>query len=89
MDEKIRYGSVKACKWVDEVLFPAPWFPTVKTLNELNCDFTAHDAEPYVVAGQDDCYQETKQGGRFLATLRTSGLSTTDILSQILKERVS
>ena len=89
MDEKIRYGSVKACKWVDEVVFPAPWNPSNSNLDKYNCDFTAHDAEPYLIPGQDDCYHGIKEAGRFLATLRTSGLSTTDILSQILKERVS
>ena len=88
MDEKIRLGSVRACKWVDEVIFPAPWYPSNAHLDKHGIDFTAHDALPYVSAGKSDCYQETKESGRFLPTLRTDGLSTTDILTNILKDRV-
>lgn len=89
MDETIRRGSVRSCKFVDELLFPAPWFPTVEFLDKENCDFTAHDALPYISEGVEDCYLASKKAGRFLPTLRTKGMSTTDILTQILRDRVT
>jgi choline-phosphate cytidylyltransferase len=89
LDETIRYNSVKACKWVDDIIFPAPWYPDVSLLDKHNIDFSAHDALPYVTPGASDCYKVCKDIGRFLPTLRTEGLSTTDILTNILKDRVS
>lgn len=89
LDESVRLGSVRACKWVDEVVFPAPWFPNLELLDKHNIDFAAHDALPYVTSGVDDCYKQCKEAGRFLPTLRTQGLSTTDILTSILKDRVN
>ena len=74
---------------MDEVVFPATWFPDKKLLDDNNYDFTAHDALPYIVPGMKDCFAESKDAGMFLPTLRTDGLSTTDILTNILKNRVS
>jgi choline-phosphate cytidylyltransferase len=48
----------------------------------------AHDTLPYKTPEKDDCYYEFKISGRFLPTLRTEGISTSSILTRILKERV-
>ena len=88
MSQAERIHSVKSCKYVDDIFFPAPWFPDAKLLKDNDFDFTAHDALPYITPGVDDCYKDSKEQGMFLPTLRTSGLSTTDILTRILKERV-
>lgn len=46
----------------------------------------AHDDAPYGSAGQDDIYKEIKQAGKFAATQRTEGISTSDIILRIIKD---
>ena len=87
MDDNERIESIKHCRWADEIYFPAPWSPTLKFLDSIGIDFIAHDAIPYNVPGVGDCYQEMKENGRFLPTLRTEGVSTSDLLVRILKEK--
>ena len=60
MNEEERCESVKHCKWVDEVYFPAPWVPNVKFMEEQKYDFIAHDTIPYANPKNDDCYYESK-----------------------------
>lgn len=87
MTEDERKESVRHCKWVDEVFFPAPWSPTLKFINKKKIDFIAHDTIPYPTPDYNDCYLEFKKEGKFLPTLRTEGISTSDILTRILKDR--
>ena len=89
MNDEERIESVRHCHWVDEVLFPAPWTPTLPFIESLKIDFIAHDAIPYLVPGVEDCYSQFKEKGRFLPTIRTDGISTSDILVRIIKERDS
>ena len=87
MNDDERLEAVSHCRWVDEVLFPAPWEPSVKFMDENNIDFIAHDTIPYVSANYEDVYTDMKRQGRFIPTLRTEGISTSDILVRILKDR--
>ena len=87
MTEKERVESVRHCKWVDEIYFPAPWSPTINFLKKNKFDFIAHDSIPYTVLNEEDCYSDMKEVGMFLPTLRTEGISTSDILVKILKDR--
>lgn len=87
MNDQERIESVKHCKWVDEIYFPAPWSPTLQFLDSIKADFIAHDIFPYPTSSFEDCYAEFKNSGRFLPTLRTEGVSTSSILTRILKER--
>jgi choline-phosphate cytidylyltransferase len=87
MDDNERKESVRHCKWVDDIVYPAPWAPSMAFLTSINVDFVAHDAIPYVVPGAEDCYKEIKEAGRFLPTLRTEGVSTSDLLVRILKDK--
>lgn len=90
MSDQERTESVKHCKWVDEVYFPAPWNVTLDFIDSINVDFIAHDTIPYTIGGDvEDCYFPMKKVGRFLATLRTEGVSTSDLLTRILKNRES
>jgi len=82
-----RANSIEMCKWVDKVVRNAPWIPTLKMFYDNNYDFIAHDAEPYIVPGQDDCYKCFKEKGLFLPTLRTEGISTTDLIGRILYDK--
>ncbi|KAL6763434.1 hypothetical protein V8C86DRAFT_2495052 [Haematococcus lacustris] len=91
MNEKERYESVRHCKWVDEVIEDAPWVITPDFLDRHNIDFVAHDDLPYPdTSGQagvpGDVYAQVKQAGRFRATQRTEGISTSDLILRVLKD---
>lgn len=49
-------------------------------------DFVAHDDLPYNSAGQDDIYKDIKAMGKFAATQRTEGISTSDVITRIVKD---
>ncbi|KAF6262004.1 hypothetical protein COO60DRAFT_703437 [Scenedesmus sp. NREL 46B-D3] len=88
MTEDERYESVRHCKWVDEVLKDAPWVINGEFLEKHNIDFVAHDDLPYADnSGQaDDVYGPVKALGKFRATQRTDGVSTSDLILRILKD---
>ena len=56
-------------------------------MKKINCDFTAHDAIPYGSSDSDDVYRPLKEEGYFIPTLRSEGISTSDIINRILKDR--
>jgi choline-phosphate cytidylyltransferase len=74
-------------KYVDEVLPHAPWIITEEFLNEQRIDFVCHDDIPYETAGVDDAYALCKRLGKFKATERTKGISTTDVVAKILRNK--
>ena len=83
-----RAESMRACRWVDAVL-AAPWTPTPEFLDAHGLDAIAHDDAPYPDASgaAADCYAAVKTAGRFLPTLRTQGVSTSDLLARVLRRR--
>jgi choline-phosphate cytidylyltransferase len=80
-----RAECIRHCKWADEVYENAPWFPSVQFLDQIKCHYIAHDPEPYPADGIDDVYSDIKDHKRFIATTRTEGISTTDIIARVLK----
>ncbi|KAK0529513.1 choline-phosphate cytidylyltransferase [Tilletia horrida] len=82
-----RYASVAACKWVDEVIVDAPWFITPEFIKVHNIDYVAHDDAPYANAssGSSDVYGWLKEQGLFLPTLRTEGVSTSELLGRVVE----
>ena len=89
MNEFERAESVRHCKWVDEVILPCPWTVTVEFLDKHNIDFICHDDLPYGFGGADpadDIYAPLKKAGRFLATERTEGFSTSDLITRIVRD---
>lgn len=91
MDHALRVNSVSHCKWVDEVLADAPWVIDDAYLQKYNIDFVAHDAIPYtdhsgVSDDASDVYGHVKKRGMFLETQRTEGLSTSDLIVNIIKD---
>ena len=86
MPQSERIESVRACKWVDEIIEDTPWIPTVPFLDKHNIDFVAHDAIPYASEDMEDVYAEVKAAGRFAETQRTEGVSTSDLILRIIRD---
>lgn len=81
-----RAETVRHCKWVDEVIPSCPWVVTPEFLAEHKIDYVAHDDDPYGAAEGDDIYAPIKKEGKFLVTQRTEGVSTTGIITKIVRD---
>ena len=82
MTVRERAECVKHCKWADEVIPNCPWIITLDYIGKLNCKYFAQELSPY--NDIPDVYKPFKKVNRFLATQRTEGISTTDIINRIL-----
>ncbi|KAL8800299.1 MAG: hypothetical protein Q9182_005262 [Xanthomendoza sp. 2 TL-2023] len=81
-----RTETVRHCKWVDEVIPNCPWVVTPEFLEEYKIDYVAHDDLPYGADEGDDIYAPIKKEGKFLVTQRTEGVSTTGIITKIVRD---
>lgn len=86
MNEKERYEAVRHCRYVDEILTDAPWELSDEFLDDNKIDFVAHDEIPYVSDDTHDLYAHIKARGMFVATERTEGVSTSDIVARIVRD---
>ena len=85
MKEKDRYESLKHCKWVDEIITDAPWIIDREFIERHNIDYVAHDTIPYPSKNENDVYKLVKDMGKFKGIQRTEGISTSDIITRIIK----
>lgn len=69
-----------------QIITEAPWELSDEYLTKHKIDFVAHDEIPYVGEGCNDIYAPIKQRGMFVATERTEGVSTSDIVARIVKD---
>ncbi|KAL9042866.1 MAG: hypothetical protein Q9180_000289 [Flavoplaca navasiana] len=81
-----RTETVRHCKWVDEVIPNCPWVVSPEFLEEHRIDYVAHDDLPYGADEGDDIYAPIKKSGKFLVTQRTEGVSTTGIITKIVRD---
>jgi len=86
MSESERYEALRHCRYVDEVITDAPWTLQPDFLERHRIDFVAHDDLPYGSTGTDDVYKHIKEAGMFCATQRTEGISTSDVITRIVKD---
>lgn len=52
----------------------------------VQIDFVAHDDLPYNTGDMADVYQTVKEAGKFVATNRTEGVSTSDVIARIVRD---
>ncbi|KNC34681.1 hypothetical protein FF38_09142 [Lucilia cuprina] len=86
MNDFERYEGVRHCRYVDEIIPNAPWTLNDDFITSNKIDFVAHDDIPYTGDGVDDIYGWLKAKGMFVATERTEGVSTSDIVARIVKD---
>lgn len=53
----------------------------------MKIDYVCHDDIPYSTIEADDAYAICKKLGNFKATKRTEGVSTTDVVGKILRNK--
>ncbi|KCZ76468.1 hypothetical protein H311_02533 [Anncaliia algerae PRA109] len=81
-----RVESLKHCKYVDEIVENAPWVITDEFIKEFQIDFVAHDNAPYPGVNHDDIYAPLKKVNKFIPTKRTLGISTTGIITKLVRD---
>uniref|UniRef100_A0A1L8DYY7 choline-phosphate cytidylyltransferase n=1 Tax=Nyssomyia neivai TaxID=330878 RepID=A0A1L8DYY7_9DIPT len=86
MNERERYEAIRHCRYVDEIITDAPWELSDDYLRKHKIDFVAHDEIPYCGEDGADIYAPLKRAGMFVATERTEGVSTSDIVARIVKD---
>lgn len=86
LTDQQRCDTLMHCKWVDEVIPNAPWCVTPEFLLKHKIDYVAHDDLPYASSDSDDIYKPIKEMGMFLTTQRTEGISTSDIITKIIRD---
>uniref|UniRef100_A0A1B6JMT2 choline-phosphate cytidylyltransferase n=1 Tax=Homalodisca liturata TaxID=320908 RepID=A0A1B6JMT2_9HEMI len=86
MTDSERYEAVRHCRYVDEVVRDAPWELDDAFLQKHKIDFVAHDDVPYPSDEGSDIYAFLKKKGMFVATERTEGVSTSDVVARIVRD---
>lgn len=86
MDENERAESLVHCRYVDEVITSAPWELTPEFLDKHKIDFVAHDDIPYKTGDNEDVYKMVKELGMFIPIKRTIGISTSGIITNIVRD---
>ena len=84
-----RYETMRHCKWIDEIVVDSPWVISEQFVKDHDIDFVCHDDLPYAdtsgASGCGDVYLPLKKIGKFHATQRTEGVSTSDLIVRIVK----
>lgn len=85
-NEEERAESLRHCRYVDEVITNAPWILTEEFMEEHEIDYVAQNEAPYKFGDIEDIYQGIKEKGRFVPIKRTKGISTSGIITKIVRD---
>lgn len=83
--EAERYALVQHIRGVDRILPDAPYEPTIELLDSLGAEVGFHGEDMPMQDGQS-VYQELADANRLRILKRTEGVSTTHIISHLMKE---
>jgi len=82
-----RVATVKACKFVDEVVTGVPYIMNDEYLRmvieKYQIDYVVHGDDPCIVDGKD-VYESARKMGKYRTIPRTEGVSTTDLVGRML-----
>tara|TARA_B100000925_G_scaffold291103_1_gene278053 strand:- start:1930 stop:2364 length:435 start_codon:yes stop_codon:yes gene_type:complete len=73
-------------RYIDEILLDTPWIINQEFINKHNIDYVCHDPIPYSSDKKEDIYKFCKEKGIFLGINRTPLISTSNIISRIVKK---
>ena len=79
-----REVSLRACKWVDEVVPRSPYVTSMEWLDKYGCYYVIHGDDTSTDASGADTYRFVKAAGRFKECERTDGISTTNVIARLL-----
>ncbi|KAJ9591407.1 hypothetical protein L9F63_002013, partial [Diploptera punctata] len=87
MTDTERYEAVRHCRYVDEVVREAPWETDEEYVTKHKMEHLAQTGWIYVAnTGCRYLYAWLKAKGMFVATERTEGVSTSDIVARIVRD---
>ncbi|KAF7683002.1 Choline-phosphate cytidylyltransferase B [Astathelohania contejeani] len=91
MTAEERIESLQHCRYVDEIIAGAPWVITPEFIELHSIDYVAHDDAPYLAVDENgkvigDIYAFLKDNNRFIPVRRTEGISTTGLITRIVRE---
>lgn len=85
MSEDERYENVRHTKYADEIVRNAPWIIDEAFIEKHKIDYVCHDDLPYIDRDGNDIYKLLREKGMFIATQRTEGVSTSDIVCRVIR----
>eukprot|EP00927_Polykrikos_kofoidii_P066261 TRINITY_DN61893_c0_g1_i1.p1 TRINITY_DN61893_c0_g1~~TRINITY_DN61893_c0_g1_i1.p1 ORF type:complete len:415 (-),score=62.92 TRINITY_DN61893_c0_g1_i1:47-1291(-) len=84
--ERERFVTVRASKWVDEIVSGLPYVSmSVKLADTLQAQFVCHGDDLPLVKSGGGMYTEVIESNRFHLLKRTEGVSTTTIIERLLR----
>jgi glycerol-3-phosphate cytidylyltransferase-like family protein len=86
MNELERAEQVYHCRWVDQLIVRSPWVLTQEFLDEYDIDVVVHGDDNSFDENGNDAYAFIKSIGKYTELQRTNGISTTDLITRILKD---
>lgn len=86
MDELERAEQVYHCRYVDKLIVRSPWVMTQEYLDEHEIDFVIHGDDNSFDENGKDAYAFIKSIGKYKELQRTDGISTTDLITRVLKD---
>lgn len=86
MNELERAEQVYHCRYVDKLIVRSPWVMTQEYLDEHEIDFVIHGDDNSFDENGNDAYAFIKSIGKYKELTRTDGISTTDLITRILKD---